>query len=331
MGTGILFLFEQAQADCFKNERADGVVISHSTLLYCQNTENTACMGNVQSSQPAPTHAIAMKSQLPTLLLLLLLTLPACASAGTITDPAEQPPRMYMQVQYLEVKHGPLLNEILSQTLLPFQQRRVDEGSIVSWALYETLITGPDDRYRMVSITKTLHYGELFKEFSAAENYRNLGGSVARQSMLSFHEAIEVQYSEIWVMEGDALAEGASVAEGKYITKNYLDSRGRSGEHRSLELDFWRPVHHQRIEAGILNAWAMYTLSKPGGSSRRYTYSTIDYYGALEDVAGFDSREMARRAHPGLSEDELSGYFNRTGPSRTAWKTELWRRILTTE
>ena len=242
----------------------------------------------------------------------------------------EQPQRVYMQIQYLEVQHASLMSEILSQTLLPFQQKRVDSGDILNWAIYETLISGSNDRYRLISITKTTDYNELFREFSASESYRNLSGQVSMQSMLSFHEVAQVLYSEIWVLEGDAIMPGASTPAGNYITKNYLDSRDRSGEHRSLELNFWRPIHHERIAAGILNGWAMYNLSKPGGSSRRYTYSTIDYYERLGDVAGFDSFELAQKAHPTMSENELRGYFNRTGASRTAWKTELWRRILNT-
>lgn len=117
---------------------------------------------------------------------------------------------------------------------------------------------------------------------------------------------------------------------GNYITKNFMDTRGSSGEHFTLELDFWRPIHHVRIERNILNSWAMYTLSKPGGASRKYNYSTIDYYDRMADVDGFDSRELAEIAHPDLSAQEISDWMNRTGPSRTAWKTELWRKVMGT-
>jgi hypothetical protein len=114
---------------------------------------------------------------------------------------------------------------------------------------------------------------------------------------------------------------------GNYITKNFMDTRGSSGEHTTMELDFWRPIHHVRINRNILNSWAMYTLSKPGGSSRKYNYSTIDYYDRLSDIEGFNSTELAGIAHPDLNPQEISEWMSRTGPSRTAWKTELWRRV----
>jgi hypothetical protein len=127
-----------------------------------------------------------------------------------------------------------------------------------------------------------------------------------------------------------ANGQNGALPSGNYITKNFMDTRGSNGEHFTLELDFWRPIHHVRIDRNILNSWAMYTLSKPGGSSRKYTYSTIDYYDRLSDIEGFDSRELAGIAHPDFSDQEISSWMNRTGPSRTAWKTELWRRVLGT-
>jgi hypothetical protein len=240
-------------------------------------------------------------------------------------------PTVYMQIQYLEVLHPSTILDVMSETLLPFQQKRVLADDILDWALYETLISGPNDRYGLISITKTYHYDELFREFSLSEKFHEVSDANSMMTPQVFLESIRVIRSEIWILEGDALSPGAELPKGSYITKNFLDTRGASGEHRTMELDFWRPIHHKRIENGILNAWAMYNLSKPGGSTRNYTYSTIDYYESLGDVAGFNSREMARQAHPSFSEEQLSDYFNRTGPSRTAYKTELWRNILQTE
>lgn len=240
-------------------------------------------------------------------------------------------PTVYMQIQYLEILHPSSVLDVMSQTLLPIQQKRVQADEILDWALYETLISGPNDRYRLISITKTHHYDELFREFSLSEKFHDSSDEKSLMTAIVFRESIRVIRSEIWVLEGDALSPGTLLPKGSYITKNFLDTRGASGEHRTMELDFWRPIHHKRIENGILNAWAMYTLSKPGGSTRNYTYSTIDYYDTLGDVVGFDSREMARQARPSFSEDQISEYFNRTGPSRTAYKTELWRNILQTE
>jgi len=129
-------------------------------------------------------------------------------------------------------------------------------------------------------------------------------------------------------MNGAALPEGAAAPAGKYITKNYMDSRGASGEHAAMELDFWKPIHYVRIDQDILNSWVMYTMVKPGGASIRYNYSTIDYYDRLSDIEGSVGMELARIAHPDLNDEELADFFTRTGESRTAYKTELWREVL---
>ena len=259
---------------------------------------------------------------------------------------------------------------VAQKYLLPAQTERVRIGAILDWNLYEALITGPDYAYNFVSITKTTQYGELFGEWESSRKLSEMGGLIPAGLLELNYALITPAFSEIWVMQGAALTAGPGASlddtdcqypsclllavpesdnsgsfiatkvratgksgilpSGNYITKNFMDTRGSSGEHFTLELDFWRPIHHVRIEQNILNSWAMYTLSKPGGSSRKYTYSTIDYYDRLSDIEGFDSRELAGFAHPELTPDEISTWMNRTGPSRTAWKTELWRRVIGT-
>ena len=260
-----------------------------------------------------------------------------------------EPSTLYMQVTYVSVnsENDAEVREQMLSEWVPNQIERVERGEILDWNFYEALITGPFDSYNYVYITNTTDYAQLFYEPEVSD------------------KGFRVLQNEIWVLQGAALpttdgdrgeqierddiirisvptkngsftsevsgiGHNGNLSNGNYITKNYMDTRGSSGEHRVLELDFWRQIHHVRIDNGILDSWAMYTMSKPGGSSRLYNYSTIDYYDSLDDISGFDSRALAEIAHPLLSGEQIDDFFNRTGPSRTAYKTELWRRIATT-
>lgn len=261
-------------------------------------------------------------------------------------------PTLYMQVTYLFVdsENDANVRDLMTNEWATNQIERVERGEILDWNFYEALITGPFDSYNYVYITKTTDYAQLFYEPEVSDK-------ASRD--------IRVLQNEIWVLQGAALpshegdrsdnvehddairisvptqnrsytskvsgiGQNGMLSNGNYITKNYMDTRGSSGEHRVLELDFWRQIHHVRINNGILDSWAMYTMSKPGGSSRLYNYSTIDYYDSLDDISGFDARALAEVAHPQLSGEQIDDFFNRTGPSRTAYKTELWRRIAST-
>ena len=74
----------------------------------------------------------------------------------------------------------------------------------------------------------------------------------------------------------------------------------------------------------------MFTLVRPGGTFLNYTYSTIDFYDRLADIEGHVGMELARTAHPQLSNEELEEFFNRTGPARSVYKTELWKQVWST-
>lgn len=261
---------------------------------------------------------------------------------------------LYMQVTYLSVdsESNAAVRDLMTNEWTTNQIERVERGEILDWNFYEALITGPFDSYNYVYITKTTEYAQLFYEPEVSdkpnkgfrvlqneiwvlqgaalptdENERNLGDNVELDDAVRI--SVPTQNGS-FTSEVSGIGHNGMLSNGNYITKNYMDTRGSSGEHRVIELDFWRQIHHTRIDNGILDSWAMYTMSKPGGSSRLYNYSTIDYYESLDDISGFDSRALAEIAHPQLSGEQIDGFFNRTAPSRTAYKTELWRRIAST-
>ncbi len=264
------------------------------------------------------------------LFVLIFMALPMTAALALTSASDEQERTVYLQIDYYVLSDGAAPGFVAMQEELwrPVHEERIRDGAIIGWSLYDALITGPTVDYDFVAITMTEDYGALF----GADN-RELIARVHPQRgtdplVGTLHEGYRIVNSEIWRMNGAAMPDGATAPAGKYVTKNYMDSRGASGEHESMELDFWKPIHYVRIDQDILNSWVMYTMVKPGGASIRYNYSTIDYYDRLSDIEGSVGMELARIAHPDLHDEELSDFFTRTGQSRTAYKTELWREVV---
>ena len=257
----------------------------------------------------------------------------ALMSAGVMEEVTAETPEnntVYLQIDYYAVEAGQYQDFITLKEELwkPVQQERMDQGDIKDWHVYDALVTGYTADYQFVTITTTddftTLYGGLQEELVASVHTGEDSDNLLKQ----MHAGFTKINSEIWSMDGAALPDGAVGPEGKYITKNYMDARGASGEHESMELDFWKPIHYVRIDHDILNSWVMYSMVKPGGASREYTYSTIDYYDRLADIEGSVGMELARIAHPDLTDEELSDYFTRTSESRTAYKTEMWREVV---
>jgi hypothetical protein len=236
---------------------------------------------------------------------------------------------LYLKVDYFKAE-GPQIAEYLDVEFNIWKElhrERYKRGIIKSWDFFSVVTGEPDTPYNYIAIN-------LFDDFSLID-YFDLDDIIQTvypdmdpiELMDRTRHSREVVRTEIWQVNGRVLDENQLTPGGNYITINYFDSRGGNGEHAEMELDFWGPIHKTRIDRGILNSWGMYSLLYPGGDARHYTYSTIDYYDNLGDLREPVGIPLAQIAHTDLSQSELTDYFNRTGESRTLYKTELWKRI----
>lgn len=242
---------------------------------------------------------------------------------------AAQNQTLYLKVDYFKAT-GPQTSEYLEieqKIWKALHEERLNRGIILSWDFYQVVAGEPYVPYNYVAIN-------VFDDFSKID-YFDLGEIMKEvypdkspdELMERTRAAREVVRTEIWQVNGRIMDEGQTTPGGNYLTINYFDARGGSGEHVEMELDFWGRIHETRIDREILNSWAMYTMLYPSGDAAFYTYSTVDYYDELGDLREPVGMALAGIAHPDLSEEELDEYFTRTADSRSVFKTELWKRI----
>jgi hypothetical protein len=244
---------------------------------------------------------------------------------------ARQTETLYVKIDYFKPapENMTAYEQLEREIWKPLHEERYNRGIIKSWNFYQVVAGEPDVPYRYVAVNVFDDFG-MIDYFDLEDIMKSVyPDKNPDELMKKTHTSREVVRTEIWEINGKIIPESASRAHGNYLTINYFDARGGSGEHVEKELDFWGRIHETRIERDILNSWAMYTLLYPGGDARHYTYSTIDYYGALSDLREPVGQALAHIAHPDLSDDEISDYFSRTGESRTLYKTELWKRLET--
>ena len=234
---------------------------------------------------------------------------------------------LYLKVDYFKAQPDQISNYLHVEQELwkPIHQARADNGIILGWSFYSVFVGEPDVTYNYIAVN-------VFDDFEKIDYYRLSDlveevypGKDLDKFFDQTRSSREVVRTEIWQVNGVIQDGEHALPIGNYITKNFFDSRGGSGEHAAMELDFWGGIHEVRVDREILNGWAMYTLSYPEGDARHYTYSTVDYYENLGDLTIGAGMELARIAHPDMSDEELSDYFTRTGASRSLFKTEIWK------
>ena len=236
---------------------------------------------------------------------------------------------LYLKVDYFKAPSDQIGNYLHVEQELwkPVHQARLDSGIILGWSFYSTFVAEPNAPYNYIAVN-------VFDDFDKID-YFGLNEIVAEiypeKDLSQFYEQTratrEVVRTEIWQVNDIVIAEDDTLPIGNYITKNFFDSRGGSGEHEEMEIDFWGGIHEVRVNRDILNSWAMYTLYYPAGDARHYTYSTVDYYQHLSDMTIGAGMELAKIAYPDVSEEDLSDKFNRTSQSRSLYKTEIWKLL----
>ena len=236
---------------------------------------------------------------------------------------------LYLKVDYFKATGAQMTDylEVELETWKKLHQERYERGIIKSWDFYSVVSAEPDAPYNYIAVN-------VFDDFSMID-YFDLNSIIQDvypdmnpdELMEKTRKSREVVRTEIWEVNGRIMDDDQHRPGGNYLTINYFDARGGTGEHEEIELDFWGGIHEVRLDQDILNSWAMYSLLYPGGDARHYTYSTVDYYDELGDLREPVGMALAKIAHPDLSEQELNELFTRTGDSRTLFKTELWKRI----
>ena len=236
---------------------------------------------------------------------------------------------LYLKVDYFKAPSDQIGNYLHVEQELwkPVHQARLDMGIILGWSLYSVFVGEPDAPYNYIAVN-------VFDDFDKID-YFGLNEIVADiypdKDLSQFYEQTratrEVVRTEIWQVNDIVIEDKNNLPIGNYITKNFFDSRGGSGEHERMETDFWGGIHQVRVDQEILNSWAMYTLYYPAGDARHYTYSTVDYYQNLSDMTIGAGIDLARIAFPDASDDELNENFNRTAQSRSLFKTEIWKLL----
>ncbi len=258
--------------------------------------------------------------------LILVITF-ICIASTLDAQPDEQ--SLYLKVDYFKAPSdqiGAYLH-VEQELWKPVHQQRLEQGIILGWSFFSLFVGEPDAPYNYIAVN-------VFDDFDKID-YFGLNDIVAEiypdKNLSEFYEQTratrDVVRTEIWQVNAIVQEDDGNLPIGNYITKNFYDARGGSGEHTAMEIDFWGGIHEVRVERSILNSWAMYTLYYPAGDARHYTYSTVDYYDSLGDLTIGAGIELARIAYPDRSDDELNSYFSRTGESRSLYKTEIWKLL----
>ena len=113
-------------------------------------------------------------------------------------------------------------------------------------------------------------------------------------------------------------------ASGQIYVIDYMKAApGAAQDYVDAELDWWKPVHVERIRRGTMRAWALYRVRYPDGVAREYDFVTVNVFDNFAD-SELDPVPLLAEVHSDKDADEIQA---RTAAARQLVRGELWYRI----
>lgn len=111
-----------------------------------------------------------------------------------------------------------------------------------------------------------------------------------------------------------------SAQEGTtYLLMEMMEIKDGMGQTYLEVEEFWSGIHQQRVEAGEIRGWDLWSM-EPSGTDQGYPYMTVTLHKDMESMmAGMTWDQImahAKKAYPDMTDEELNAMAQKTGESR---------------
>ena len=110
-----------------------------------------------------------------------------------------------------------------------------------------------------------------------------------------------------------------------YLRLDYMKAApGKGGEYVDLEKTVWKRIHEERLNAGIITGWSLYSVLFPSGTLAEYTHVTVNTYDDFSKTRGGFPASVLDKALKDKTESGRQKLFDRTMASRDIVRTEIF-------
>lgn len=111
-----------------------------------------------------------------------------------------------------------------------------------------------------------------------------------------------------------------------YLKVDYMKvAPGKTAEYLDVEKTIWKPIHRERVKAGKITGWYLYSVMYPAGTSAEYNYVTVSIFDKFTQTEEEYPQEHLKMAHPGVTDKKMDEMMARTIAARELVRSELWQ------
>jgi len=205
---------------------------------------------------------------------------------------AQQPSLNYYRVNFIKAKPGTIADNeaFMKKNITALAQADIKEGRMVSWGYTRVVSpTGTTVNHDLMTFTGYEKWEQLEPTSGTPEFLKAVYKSLGFASPADFGAKLaamrDVTRSEIWhLATGTAPTPDTKPKAGEYVVVSYLKTMpGKTAEY----LDIWKkyslPLQEDRIKAGHLKSYTMWTVGGSGSGSQ-YDVVSLSRFADFKDI-----------------------------------------------
>ncbi|MBS1791175.1 MAG: hypothetical protein JST85_25920 [Acidobacteria bacterium] len=243
------------------------------------------------------------------LTMLLALCTPALVKKGfSQSQPAAPAQPRFAMIEYFKIEPGKNADyrKLEQEVWMPIHRERVKQGIIKSWTAWGVRLPGGSAReYDRIFIT-------TFDKFAALETpyppgvFTKVFPNTTAAELVARTQAVSKQVRSELVTLLDSTTPIGAAQTPKFAEIGFQKAEfGKGGEYVELERKYWKPLHQERLNRGILNAWNLYAVRYPGGTNREYGHITINYFDKFEQLETQYPPDVLAKALPNVKPADI--------------------------
>ncbi len=204
---------------------------------------------------------------------------------------------------------------------MPIHRERVRQGLIKSWSLWGMRFPGGTSReYDVIAMTAYARFEDVENSYPP-EIFRKVHPKLTYQELSSRTlSARKMIRTELTTVIDRTQVEG-SIGLPKYAHIGFMKPEyGKNRQYVELERRFWRAIHQERVNRGILRSWTLYQVRFPGGTDRPYSHFTLQLLDKFKDLETQYPEGMWEKVHPTVKQDDIDA---RTAAARRMVHSDL--------
>lgn len=261
----------------------------------------------------------------PCLLLaaLVLIGIYAVRPAPKAQAAVQTPSPPYVVFEFMKIEPGKAADyrKMERDIWMPIHRERIKQGLIKSWTLWGMRFPGGTAReYDAIAVTtydkfanvETSYPPELFKKVhpKMTDEERNARTTATRKMIRTELVALLDQ------TQAESSAKLPQYAFIGYMKPEY----GKTRQYVELERRYWKQIHQERVNRGILRSWSLYGVRFPGGTDRPYSHFTVQLLDKFHDLETQYPEGIWEKVHPTVKQEDIDA---RTSAARKMVWTDL--------